>query len=161
MKPKEKDFCRRLALCADPMRAVREAGFRHPEQSLCKLMVREDIAEEVKRLSRNMRSVYESIAVCGLYKLAYGGTGDALTLLYGDSFTADQLREMDLSRVSEIKRTDKGVEIKFCDRVKAVDKLGELFSGGNESGTAGGLLEAMRMSAAALGGRSVVDDGEV
>ncbi len=161
MKPREKEFCRRLALCADPLRAAREAGYKHPEQSLCRLMGREDIAGEVNRLSRNMRSMYESAAVCGLYHLAYGGAGDALTLLYSESLTPERLKELDLSRVSEIKRTDKGVEIKFCDRVKAIEKLTELLRVGSQNGSAGGLLDAMRLSAQALGNRSVVEDGDI
>ena len=160
MKPREKDFCRRLALCADPIRAAREAGYKHPEASLCRLMGREDITAEVRRLCANLRTLYESVAVSGLYRLACGGAGDALTLLYSDSLTPEQLSELDLSRVSEIKRTDKGVEIKFCDRVKAIDKLSELLGGDAENRSAGGLLEAMMLSAQALGSRSAVNDGE-
>ena len=158
MKTKEKEFCRLTALTADPLRAAREAGYKRPEESLSKLIGREDIAEEIRRLSRNMRSVYESTAVCGLYRLAYGGVGDALTLLYGDHFAPEELRKMDLTRVSEIKRTDKGVEIRFCDRVKAIDKLCELLGGSRDPEASGGLLEAMLLSAKALSGESEAED---
>ena len=49
-----------------------------------------------------------------------------------------------------MKRTDKGVELKFFDRLKALDKLSELSDTVADSRSAGGLLEAMRLSAQAL-----------
>ena len=109
---------------------------------------------EIRRRCENIRSIYESTAVCGLYRLAYGGVSDALTLLYRDDLSEEDLRMLDLRNVSEIKRTDKGIEVKFCDRIKAIDKLQELLGSGTEHGNGSGLLDAILSSAEALGSRS-------
>ncbi len=76
---------------------------------------------------------------------------DALTLLYRDDLSEEDLRMLDLRNVSEIKRTDKGIEVKFCDRIKAIDKLQELLDSGAEHGNGSGLLDAILSSAEALG----------
>ena len=152
MKPKEKEFCRLMAVSADPVRAAREAGYRHPGRDWSKLVTREEIAAEIRRQCENIRSIYESTAMCGLYRLAYGGVGDAVTLLYRKDFSEEELRALDLRNVSEIKRSDKGIEIKLCDRIKAIDKLQELLGNGTHSCGAG-LLDAIMQSAQALGSR--------
>lgn len=151
MKPREKEFCRLMTVTADPIKAAREAGYKNPERIWPELAAREEIVSEIRRRCENIRSVYEHTAVCGLYKLAYGGVSDALTLLYRDDLSEGDLRSLDLRNISEIKRTDKGIEIKFCDRIKAVDKLRELLSSVSEQGNGSGLLDAILMSAEALG----------
>ncbi len=163
VKPKEKEFCHLLTVCADPLRAAEKAGYKHPEKALALLVGRDDIVEEIRRLSENIRSVYESTAICGLYQLACGGIGDALELVYGDAPSSERLRELDLTCVQEIKKTDKGIEIKFCDRVKAVDKLSEMLASRSEQSGAGGLLDAIMLSAETLGQMNGLrgNDGEV
>ena len=151
MKPREKEFCRLMTVYADPVRAAREAGYKHPENAWSDLSAREEIVGEIRRRCENIRSIYESSAVCGLYRLAYGGVGDALTLLYRDHISEEELKTLDLRNISEIKRTDKSIELKFCDRIKAVDKLQELLGSGAEQGSGTGLLDAIRLSAEALG----------
>ncbi len=151
MKPKEKEFCRRMAACGEPERAARQAGYRHPDRWQ-KLLCREDIAAEIKRCADVMRAVYENTAVCGLYRLAFGKPGEALQLLYREDPSAQELESLDLSSVAEIKRTkDKSVEIKFFDRIKALDKLNEIFNSSKEINSTGSLLETMRLSAQTLG----------
>lgn len=149
MKPREREFCRLMTVNADPIKAAREAGYRHPEKAWSELSANEEIVSEIRRRCENIRSVYEHTAICGLYKLACGGVSDALTLLYREDLSEDKLRSLDLRNVSEIKRTDKGVEIKFCDRIKAIDKLQEL-TGGTVRGNGSGLLNAILTSAEAL-----------
>ena len=163
MKPREKKFCRLLTVYADPKRAAQEVGYKHPEKAWQSLMEREDIAEEIRRLCRNIRSVYESTAISGLYKLAFGGVSDALALLYDKDMPPERLSQLDLSCVSEIKRTDKGVEIKFCDRMKALSQLIQLLDHDEENASSSGLLDAMMLSAEALGrlGAEQVNDDAV
>ena len=157
MKPREKEFCRLMTVYADPVRAAREAGFKQPEKAWAELSAREEIVSEIRRRSENIRSIFESTAVCGLYRLAYGGVSDALTLALQENPGEVDLRSLDLRNVSEIKRTDKGVELRFCDRIKAADKLQELLSGDAEQDGAAGLLDAIRLSAEALSSRSERD----
>lgn len=161
MKPKEKEFCRLMTVYADPVRAAREAGYKHPETAWSELTAREEIVGEIRRRCENMRSIYEHTAVCGLYRLAYGGMSDALTLLYREDLSPQELRSLDLMNVSEIKRTDKGVEIRFCDRIKAIGALSEALGTGDAHGSGAGLLDAILLSAQALGAKNGVSSDEL
>lgn len=153
MKPREKEFCRLMTIYGDPIQAARQAGFKHPENAWSELCAREEIVSEIRRRSESIRSIFESTAACGLYRLAYGGVSDALTLLYREQLSEDDLKTLDLRNVSEIKRTDKGIEIRFCDRIKAVERLHELLSADAEQEGSTGLLDAILLSAEALGSR--------
>lgn len=153
MKPREKEFCRLMTIYGDPIQAARQAGFKHPENAWPELCAREEIVSEIRRRSESIRSIFESTAACGLYRLAYGGVSDALTLLYREQLSEDDLKTLDLRNVSEIKRTDKGIEIRFCDRIKAVERLHELLSADAEQEGSTGLLDAILLSAEALGSR--------
>lgn len=157
MKPKEKEFCRLMTVYADPIRAAREAGYKHPEKSWAELASEEEIVSEIRRLCSNMRSIYENAAVCGLYRLAYGGVSDALTLIYREDLSDRELSALDLTYVSEIKKTDKGIEVKFCDRIKAIGALSQISGTQTTEGEGSGLLDAIRMSARALGDRNRMD----
>lgn len=146
-----------MTVYADPIRAAREAGYKNPQAALSDLTAREEIVSEIRRRCENMRSIYENTAICGLYRLAYGGVSDALTLVYKDNLSEKEMRALDLTNVSEIKRTDKGIEVKFCDRIKAIDKLQEVLGSGTEQKTGSGLLDAILLSAEALGNQSGVN----
>ena len=78
-------------------------------------------------------------------KLACARVNDAVKLLYCEQAPGD-LAALDLGNVTEIKRSDKGVEIKFLDRLKALAMLESLEA---EAGAAP-LYEALEQSAAAL-----------
>lgn len=159
MKPKEKEFCRLTAICGDPARAAREAGIKSAKKWQ-RLVCRADIAAEIGRNAEALRAVYRHTAMCGLYRTALSNPCDALKLLYHEDPTDAELETLDLSSVAEIKRTkDKSMEIKFFDRVKAADKLNELLNSSEELNSSGGLIEAMRLSAQALG-RSVMPAGD-
>ena len=157
MKAREKEFCRLMTVYADPLRAAAEAGYREPKKELPRLLAQDEIADELQRMMKNLRRMYESIALCGLYRLACGDISDALALLQIDTLSCEKLRGLDLTCVSEIKKTDKGTEIKFCDRVKAIEKLSELLNVRSEGGAPGGLLEAITLSAQALRERGGVN----
>ena len=54
----------------------------------------------------------------------FGNISDAVSLLYIERPTAEQLKAMDLFMISEIKKPKDGMlEIKFFDRLKALEKL--------------------------------------
>ena len=114
----------------DPERAAAAAGYRDGFEKLA--------AEPVQRRLEQMRE-----AVSGqlrredvlrrLAQLAFGQANDGVRLaLLGREA---QTEHLDLSAVSEIKVTDKGgVEIKFVDRVKALETLCGLLDSGGEGG---------------------------
>ncbi|MCM1114366.1 MAG: terminase small subunit [Clostridium sp.] len=83
----------------------------------------------------------------GLRRLAFGEITDAVSLLFESEETIiSTLPRLDLFNVSEIKRAKGGgMEIKFFDRLKALDKLGELASAGEKKGAAS-FYEALEKS---------------
>lgn len=89
------------------------------------------------------------LAAAGYYRMAFGGVSDALRLLYTERPTEKELSEMDLFMISEIKKPKDGMlEIKFFDRLKALEKLG---SQHDEIVGAAGLFDAIGRGAQSAG----------
>ena len=66
----------------------------------------------------------------GLRRLAFGEIRDVVSLLFeSEDDIIEKLPKLDLFNISEIKRVKGGgMEIKFFDRLKALDKLGQVIS---------------------------------
>jgi len=137
-------FCRAYLRTMDPERAAAEAGYGDGFARLA--------AEPVQRRLEQMREaavgqLRREDVLRRLAQLAFGQANDGVKLaLLGREAETER---MDLSAVSEIKVTDKGgVEIKFVDRVKALESLCGLL----ETGSGGqGAEELYRVLAAAAG----------
>lgn len=84
----------------------------------------------------------------GLRHLAFGEIHDAVSLLFeSEERILQRLPELDLFNVSEIKRVKGGgMEIKFFDRLKALDRLESLVSE-SEGATAASFYDALEKSA--------------
>lgn len=124
LTPREKDFCLRFANSLDAEQSARLAGYRkEPFKKAGALLLREDVISEITRISHTFEALSSSAARRGLEKLALGGISDAVSLLYLKNPDKSVLEKMDLSCVSEIKAKDDLVEIKFFDRLKALEKL--------------------------------------
>lgn len=61
-----------------------------------------------------------------LRKLADRPVNDAVKLAFLTPETADQAKELDLSGLTELKRSDKGVELKFVDQIRVLEMMREL-----------------------------------
>ncbi len=84
-------------------------------------------------------------AVQGLRKLAFGKVNDAVKLVFAEEPPPPEvLAKMDLFHVASISR-DKGggVEVKFFDRQKALERLYEYARAGQEGAAAESLLSAL------------------
>lgn len=91
----------------------------------------------------------------GYRRLAFGNISDAVSLLYMENPSQATLSKMDLFHISEIKRPKDGsMEIKFFDRLKALEKLESKDYG--ESG-AKQLFDAITESARAVGSDTTGD----
>ena len=122
---REKTFCSCFVSCGSADEAAYSAGFvKNPKRSGEELLCREDIAQEIKRLGKCRAGSLSEIAAVGYRRLAFGKISDAVSLLYMENPSREQLEHMDLFMVSEIKRPKDGsMEIKFFDRLKALEKL--------------------------------------
>lgn len=148
LSSKEKEFCRLYLSLADPAAAAERAGFTGDSSRAGNVLLsRDDIAEEIDRLCTLKKKSMSKMASVGYQRLAFGSIADAVSLLYMESPTPDMLRKMDLFSVSEIKRPKDGsMEIKFFDRMKALEKLSE----GEDGDGAMGFYEAICRSAKEL-----------
>lgn len=98
-----------------------------------------------RRISRRKKSGTAKIeALAGLRRLAFGRINDALELLKDDPAEVCAER-LDLFNVSEIKRVKGGgVEIKFFDRLEALEKLAELEDRAADSSAADSFFSAIQ-----------------
>ena len=89
-------------------------------------------------------------ALLGYERLAFGSTADAFRLLMSSAQDAPDVGLLDLFNVAEIKKPKDGaMEIKFFDRLKALEQLG---CAPGEDGTAAAFYEALSRCAASSGG---------
>ncbi|MBQ7740580.1 MAG: hypothetical protein IJT65_05035 [Eubacterium sp.] len=95
---------------------------------------------------RSKKTVNEKIEK-GLLQLASGSANDAVSLLFlSDEEILERLPKLRLLNVSEIKRPKGGgMEIKFFDRIKAFEKLGERSTNDGDEGL--GFYQALEKSA--------------
>lgn len=137
LSQKEKDFCISFVECGNLAEAAKKAGYtKAPEKDGLRLICRSDISDEIARLESQLQQIYGFAAKCGYKRLAFGNIADAVSLLYKEKPSLEDLKQMDLFSVSEIKRPKDGaMEIKFFDRLKALEKLENLSSSksGSES----------------------------
>lgn len=156
---KERLFCRLAADGYSTRDAAVKSGYHvFPERSAAALLERGEIKAEIERLSKAHAVGRDEIAA-GLRRLAFGSVADAVRLACTDEPGPGEIDEMDLFCVSEIKRGKNGVEIKFFDRLKALQFLGQLSSGTED--TAEPFYRALEQGAVALSrGESSLKDAE-
>lgn len=126
---KEKLFCAYYARDGEARGSAARAGYCvAPRRSAEKLLAREDIRTEISRLEK--AAVAPSVEK-GLKRLAFGSVADAMKLmLCEETLSPQDIEKLDLFNVSEIKRPKGGgLEIKFFDRLKALERLEKLGAG--------------------------------
>lgn len=120
---KEKRFCAKYLDCGNAAEAAREAGIGSGAGAE-KLLGDSRITGEIKRLSQLRTELLEELAYTGYLRLAFGKISDAVRLVFGPQPSQEEIENMDLFSVAEIRRPKDGsVEIKFADRLKALEKL--------------------------------------
>lgn len=106
----------------NPSESARLAGYADPKKDGFVLLSREDVGNYINSLcDQNLKYLSKQITA-GYERLAFGSVADAVKLMFADD-TAD-IDNYDLFNVAEIKRPkDNAMEIKFFDRLKALEKL--------------------------------------
>lgn len=122
-------FCNAYLRTMDPERAAAEIG-RHDGFAL---LGRKAVQKQLEKLRANAAGqIRREDVLRRLAQMAFGRANDAvrLALLPGEV----DVEELDLSAVAEFKVTDKGVEVKLVDRVRALETLFHLLESGGEGG---------------------------
>ena len=139
MKEMQEDgrFCRAYLRTMDAERAAAEIGRKDGYAMLAKRTTQQKLermrcaaADQLKR-----EDVLRQLA-----RLAFGRVDDAVTLALRRGET--ELEGLELSAVSELRVTEKGVEVKLVDRVRALETLWKLLEA-SEPQQADPLLQAL------------------
>jgi len=138
-------FCRAYLRTMDPERAALESGL----QDGFEVLSRKTVQSRLERMRADTAGqIRRDDAVRRLAQMAFGRVNDAVRLALNPREV--DLDQLDLSAVSELKVTDKGVEIRLVDRVRALEALCELLENG--IGGADELYQALE-EAAKMGAR--------
>lgn len=128
-KENEDAFCRAYLRTMDPERAAAESGCRNGFSMLRRRTVRERLERMREAAAGQLR---REDVLRRLAELAFGRANDGAGLALRPGETDPE--GVDLSAVSELKVTDKGVEVKFVDRVRALETLWNLLESGGDGG---------------------------
>ena len=91
------------------------------------LLNKDCIKAEIENLYKQKTKILSYKASIGYERLAFGSISDAIKLLYTNKLDKQTLDNMDLFCISEIRCPKEGaMEIKFFDRIKALEKLENL-----------------------------------
>ena len=122
-----KSFCRFYSNCTDAEMAAKMAGIPDPSRSGLLLLDREEVTSELKRLYHQKLVQNEQRVMAGYERLAFGSAEGAAGLLFADDPAGMLKNGCDIFNVAEIRRPREGaLEIKFFDRLKALEKLQEI-----------------------------------
>lgn len=118
-------FCYHYISTGNAKEAAILAGYTtEPERKGMRLLSKRSIKDKIDQLYEEKKKTLCYKACVGYERLAFGNVSDAVKLLYIDSVNGTMLEKMDLFNVSEIKKPKDGaMEIKFFDRLKALEKL--------------------------------------
>lgn len=147
---KENLFCTYYSIKRSASEAAFKAGYSvMPERAAMKLLRKESVKNRIAALSKENRASRNEVEA-GLRRIAFGCVADAVKIALSEDFNVEELRNMDLFGISEIKVSrGKGVEIKFFDRIKALEKLSLLIKEDADSST-DSLFRAIEEGAEAL-----------
>ena len=146
---KELDFCRIYVRLRNPKESAIRAGFEIlPEYRATSLLSKKEIRQKITELEKEV-TADENLISAGLQRLAFGSCADAVKLiLSANQDTSPDIDSLDLFNVAGIKFTcGKGMEIKFFDRLKALEKLSEISQSGKDEGALS-FYEALERSTA-------------
>lgn len=160
MTRKEDKFCCFYSSNGNVRLSAVMAGYSsNPEQTGQQLLTRGDIAGRVKEYRDTRVNDLRLMALLGYERLAFGSIADCIQLLYMETPTLQRLEAMDLFMISEIKKPKDGaMEIKFFDRIKALEKLSEAQEDTHEKSLP--FYKALERSADMLSNSGVDNDAE-
>lgn len=146
---REELFCRMYAYCRNGRESAVKAGYTVcPEIMSRKLLGKHLVRETIDRYSLEMNITLNEVKA-GLRRVAFSSSADAVKLMLVEDPAVLDPESLDLFNVAEIKKPKGGgLEIKFFDRIKALEKLGDITSAdGGEKMTGSSFYEALERSA--------------
>jgi hypothetical protein len=146
---REELFCRMYAYCRNGREAAVKSGYTVcPEINSRKLLASRLVRETIERYSQEMNITLSEVKA-GLRRIAFSSSADAVKLILCPDGQEIDPEKLDLFNVAEIKRPKGGgIEIKFFDRIKALEKLGDITESDTaENAACASFYEALEKSA--------------
>ena len=144
LSDKEKRFCKYIADSLTPREAAARCGYLFPEKSGQKLLSKRDIKEYISKIETKKANISE--VENGLRRIIFGQITDSIKLTKLEELSPVDIETLDLFSVSELKFNKNGtVDLKFFDKIKALEKLYEI-SEKSSSCAESGFFEALRKS---------------
>ncbi len=146
LSAKKLRFCCYYALTFNPTKSAVYAGYSDPTKSSVTLLSDKNVRQEIQDILNNLKFSPDSTAYLGYKKLAFGDISDAIKLICCDDYTQLNIDNLNLFNVAEIKKPkDNCIEIKFFDRLKALEKLQEIDN--KENSASSSFYEALNKNA--------------
>lgn len=152
MTLKEKLFCQFYTAYQFPKEAAIKAGYAEniAEKKANKLLNKNEIQQEIKNLKNNVdNQQLMHWATTVLKRIIFNNPNDAILLaLKNEQLNDKQIEHMSLFTISEFKKfKDGSLEIKFIDKLKAIDNLVTIANNLQTSNNANNFLDALATSA--------------
>lgn len=130
LTPKELSFCHQYIQTGNPAEAARISGYKgNLEKKGTELISNPQIYQTIEKIFKEKKKNLTYKATTGYERLAFGSIADCIKLLFSENLSPKELEHMDLFNISEIKKPREGaMEIKFFDRLRALEKLEEIES---------------------------------
>ena len=130
LTPKELSFCHQYIQTGNPAEAARISGYKgNLEKKGTELISNPQIYQTIEKIFKEKKKNLTYKATTGYERLAFGSIADCIKLLFSENLSPKELECMDLFNISEIKKPREGaMEIKFFDRLRALEKLEEIES---------------------------------
>ena len=120
-KQEEIAFCQAYLQCLDPQQAAQCSGGGDGYE----LLSRKNVQNRLKKMrTAAAAQIRREDVLCRLAQLAFGRGDDVIKLALQREKSVPE--KLDLSAVSELKVSDRGVEVKLVDRVRALECLYQL-----------------------------------
>lgn len=135
---KETAFCYHYIKTNNAPEAARLAGYtKKPMETAIRLLSNSKISRKIEKLYSEKKITLKYKATTGYERLAFGNIADSIKLLFCENISAKDLEKMDLFNIAEIRKPREGaMEIKFFDRLKALEKLEEIDANTKDEGSA-------------------------
>lgn len=147
-KRRRRQFCFYYARLCNITEAARRAGFPYDSayEEGVKTLSMPVYRRLAQRLGADAPLSPQQLVRAGLERLAFGAANDAALLVCAEELPAPvQLAQLDLYNVSELKRIKGGgLEVKFFDRQRALERLYDLAAGADSAQAAQALLTALQ-----------------
>lgn len=131
LNSREQLFCHIFAECLNGRESAYKAGYTVcPEICARKLLRKKLIKDAIEQASKELQITQREVKT-GLHRIAFASSADAVKLILCENPAELDVEALDLFNVSEIKKPKGGgIEIKFFDRIKALEKLGDITEAG-------------------------------